>query len=76
MQGANRSVVGGEKSLLCDPGSELRLLLPYIGGRQERRVKVINGMTKQQQSTAIAGREPTKQTRPFEGQRLNSGQGE
>ena len=32
MQGTSRSGVGGEKSLLCDPGSELRL-----GGRENRR---------------------------------------
>ena len=30
---------GGEKSLLRDPGSELRL-----GGRENRRAKVTNGM--------------------------------
>ena len=30
---------GGEKSLLCDPGSELRL-----GGRGKRRAKIIDGM--------------------------------
>ena len=35
--------VGGEKSLLCAPGSELRLL---IGGRENRRAKIINGMEK------------------------------
>ena len=39
MLGTNRSGhVGGEKSLLCDPGSELRL-----GGRENRRAKMING---------------------------------
>ena len=32
---------GGEKSLVCDPGSELRL-----GGRENRRAKIINGMEK------------------------------
>ena len=31
--------VGGEKSLLCDHGSELRL-----GGRENRSAKIINGM--------------------------------
>ena len=31
----------GGKSLLCDPGSELRL-----GGRENRRAKIINGMEK------------------------------
>ena len=39
MQGTNRSGEGGEKSLLCDPGSELRL-----GGREKGRAKIINGM--------------------------------
>ena len=35
-----RTVLGREvKSLLCDPGSELRL-----GGREKRRAKLINGM--------------------------------
>ena len=34
--------VGGEKSLLCDPGSELRQ-----GGRENRRAKVKNGMEPQ-----------------------------
>ena len=29
----------GERSLLCDPGSELRL-----GRRENRRAKIINGM--------------------------------
>ena len=33
--------IGGEKSLLCDPGSELRLR-----GRENRRTKIINGMEK------------------------------
>ena len=33
--------VKGEKSLLCDPVSELRL-----GGRQKRRAKTTNGMEK------------------------------
>ena len=36
----------GERSLIlliCDPGSELRLL---IGGRENRRAKMINGMEK------------------------------
>ena len=32
-----------EKSLLCDPGSELRL-----GGRDNRRAKIINGMEEKQ----------------------------
>ena len=36
-----RSGEGGEKSLLCDPGSQLRL-----GGREDRRAKIINGMEK------------------------------
>ena len=31
----------GEKSLLCDPGSELRLL---IGGRENRRENIVNRM--------------------------------
>ena len=31
--------VGGEKSLLCDPGSELRL-----GGRENRRARTVSGM--------------------------------
>ena len=31
----------GEKSLQCDPGSELRL-----GGRENARAKIINGMEK------------------------------
>ena len=34
----------GGKSLLCDPGSELRL-----GGRQNRRAKIVNGMEKKKQ---------------------------
>ena len=33
----------GGNSLLCDPGSELRL-----GGRENRRAKIINGMEKKQ----------------------------
>ena len=33
--------VGGEKSLLCDPGSELRL-----GGKENSRAKIINGCGK------------------------------
>ena len=38
-----RTVVGRrEKSLLCDPGSELLL----IGGREKRRAKLIRGMEK------------------------------
>ena len=37
--------VGG-KSLLCDSGSELRL-----GGRENRRAKIINGMEKNKQKT-------------------------
>ena len=38
-----RTVVGrGEKSLLCEPGSELR-----VGSRERRRcAKIINGMSK------------------------------
>ena len=41
-QGTNPVVRrGGEKSLLRDPGSELRL-----GGRENRRAKIINGMEK------------------------------
>ena len=32
---------GGQKSLLCDPGSESQL-----GGRENRRVKIINGIEK------------------------------
>ena len=40
-----RTVVGrGEKSLLCDPGSELRL-----GGGEKRRAKTINGMEKKKE---------------------------
>ena len=35
---------GGEKSLLCDPGSELRL-----GGRENRRANIINGMKKKKE---------------------------
>ena len=39
-----RTVVGrGGKRLLCDPGSELRL-----GGRDNRRAKIINGMRKKE----------------------------
>ena len=41
MQGTNRSGEAGGKSLLCDPGSELRL-----GGREKRRANKINGMGK------------------------------
>ena len=42
-QGTNRSRggVGGEKSLLCYPGSELRR-----GVREKKRAKIINGMEK------------------------------
>ena len=36
MQGTNRSGEEGEKSLLCDPGSELRLL---IEGREKSKGK-------------------------------------
>ena len=36
----------GEKSLLCDPGSELRL-----GGRENRRAKITNGMDKRKNKT-------------------------
>ena len=32
MQGTNRSREAGEKSLLCDPGSEVRL-----GGREKKK---------------------------------------
>ena len=38
----NRGGRGGEKSLLCDPGSKLRL-----GGSENRRAKIINGMEKE-----------------------------
>ena len=37
--------MGGEKSLICDPGSELRL-----GGRGNRRAKIINGTEKKEES--------------------------
>ena len=44
-----RAVVGrGEKSLLCDPGSELRL-----GGRENRRAKIINGMEQKKKPSAV-----------------------
>ena len=46
MQGTNRTWVGGEKSLLCDPGSELRL-----GGRENRRATIINRMEKNWKKT-------------------------
>ena len=36
MQGTNRSGEGGEEPAMCDPGSELRLL---IGGRENRRAE-------------------------------------
>ena len=36
----------GEKSLLCDPGSELRLL---IGGERKGRAKKINGIGKKKE---------------------------
>ena len=38
-EGTYRSGEGGEKSLLCDPGSELRLR-----GERDRSAKIINGM--------------------------------
>ena len=41
MQRTNRSGDGGEKSLLCDPGSELRL-----AWRETIKAKIINGMEK------------------------------
>ena len=41
----------GEKSLLCDPGSELRL-----GGRDNRRAKIINGMKKKKEKNMCADR--------------------
>ena len=41
MQRTNRSGAGGEKSLPCDPGSELQL-----GGREDRRAKNTNGVRK------------------------------
>jgi len=41
MQGANRIVGRGEKSLLCDPGSERRL-----AWREKIKAKIINGMEK------------------------------
>ena len=46
MQGTNRSGEAGGKSLLCDPGSELRL-----GGRENRRrAKIIHdGMEKEKE---------------------------
>ena len=45
MQGTYRSGGKGEggKHLLCDPGSELRLLI----GMREKEVKIVNGMNKQ-----------------------------
>ena len=40
----------GEKGLLCDPGSELRL-----GGREKRRAKIINGMEKKKKKHTHSG---------------------
>ena len=48
----------GKKSLLCDPGSELRL-----GGRENRRAKIINGMkkkTKNDYFISKAGKQPSR----------------
>ena len=42
MQGTKRSGEGrGGESLLCDPGSELRL---QVGGREKRRANIITDM--------------------------------
>ena len=50
MQGTNRSGVGGEKRLLCDPGSELQL----VGGREKRRAKIVNRMGKKRQNKTLS----------------------
>ena len=50
MQVTNRSGVGGEKRLLCDPGSELQL----VGGREKRRAKIVNRMGKKRQNKTRA----------------------
>eukprot|EP00610_Laminaria_digitata_P001320 TRINITY_DN3196_c0_g1_i1.p2 TRINITY_DN3196_c0_g1~~TRINITY_DN3196_c0_g1_i1.p2 ORF type:complete len:51 (-),score=10.06 TRINITY_DN3196_c0_g1_i1:151-303(-) len=45
-----RTVVGrGEKSLLCDPGSELRLWR-----ERDRSAKIINGMEKEKKKKRAA----------------------
>ena len=49
MQGIDRTG-GGGKSLLCDPGSELRL-----GGRGEKRAKRVNGMEKTSKNELVIG---------------------
>ena len=41
----------GEKSLLCGPGSELRL-----GGREKRRARIINGMKKEEKKKCVSKR--------------------
>ena len=68
MQGTNRSGQGGEKSLLCDPGSELRL-----GGRENRRAKTINGMEKKKKKkTRMKPRAPKgKDTKPEGGRTIH-----
>ena len=38
----------GEKGLLCDPGSVLRL-----GGREKRRAKIVNGMKKRRKKNGM-----------------------
>ena len=47
-----RIVVGRreESLMLCHPGSELRLL-QSIGGRDERRAKIMNGRSKAKQKS-------------------------
>ena len=49
--------VGGEKSLLCNPGSELRL-----GGRENRRAKIVNGIKKTKTKTKTK-KQKTKNTK-------------
>ena len=49
MQGTNRSGEG-EKSLLCDPGFELRL-----GGRDKRRAEITTGKGKTTTTTRPPG---------------------
>ena len=38
----------GQKSLVCDPGSELRL-----GGREKRRAKILNGINQKTKQKTI-----------------------
>ena len=39
MQGANRSGEGGVEPAICDPGSQLRLL---VGGREKKKGRIKN----------------------------------